>query len=286
MIEYIKSVIMGIITGLTAPLPVSSSGHFSLGNKLLGFTDNPELSALYYSVFMIAFSVVIMISLRELYSRLFKGVSKNRKNYRLRLGNLIASVAVGIILFIPIPVIGNSLTDYFNMFIDFENILNSILIGLAAVFTGFMLAVAVWYISTGRAPKKKTVPIRSAMRMCIYSIPGHIISGASRVALSTVNLALCDVKADVIFREAYFYLAPQILTVNVIRAALLIIKGVRPDLAILAVGTVAVIASALLATAIVRKVDSKKLLIIFGGYSLIFGIGVIAYTLMPIFSGV
>ena len=77
MLEYIKSLILGILTGITAPLPVSSSGHFSLGNNLLGFAADGELSALYYSVFMIVFSVVIMFSLREPYSKLFRGSSRS-----------------------------------------------------------------------------------------------------------------------------------------------------------------------------------------------------------------
>lgn len=284
MLEYIESLVMGIITGITAPLPVSSSGHFSFADKLLGFTASKEESAFCYSVFMIAFSVVMMINIRELYSKVLKGFSKSNKNYRLRAGNLLVSVAAGAVLFIPIPGLGGSLTDYFNLFFNSGNIFNSILMGAASVFTGFILVISVWYIKKGRGSKKKTVPVRSALRMYIYSVPAYIIPGTSKVALSSVNLALCDVNRDVIFREMYFYLAPQIFTVNLIRAALLFFKGVRPEMTSLAVGVVAVIIASFVVTAIIRRADSFKVLMLFSVYSVIFGFGIIAYTLAPILS--
>ena len=286
MLEYIKSLILGILTGITAPLPVSSSGHFSLGNNLLGFAADGELSALYYSVFMIVFSVVIMFSLREPYSKLFRGSSKNSKNYKLRLKNLLFSVVIGALLFIPIPGLGKSFTDYFNLFLTSENILNSILTGAAAVFTGLIIAVSVWYIKRGRGSKKKTVPARSAVRMCVYSLPAYIIPGTSKIALSSVNLALCDVKSDVLFREAYFYIAPQVFIVNLIRTLLLLAKGLRPEITSLLIGVAAVALAALLVIAIIRKTDSGKLLLFFSAYAVLFGTVIIAYTLIPIFSGV
>lgn len=286
MIEYIKSLIMGIITGITSPLPVSSSGHFSIANEILGLSEDGNVSALYYSVFMVVFSVLIMISLRQLYSKMLKGFSKKTKNYKLRLNNLIVSVAISLVLFIPVPGLGKSLTDYFNMFFSSGNILNCFLVGAASVFTGLILAVSVWYIRNGKGGRKKTVPVRSALRMSVYSIPAHIIPGASKVAFSSVNLALCDVNSGVIFREVYFYLAPQIFVVNLIRALLLIFNGVHINAASLVIGAVAAALASLLIVSLIRKADSDKLLLIFGIYSILFGIGAIAYTMMPVFSGV
>ena len=88
---------------------------------------------------MLVFSVVMLISFRKLYAKLFKGASKKAKNYKLRLNNLIISIAVGIVLFIPIPGLGKSLTDYFNMFFDSANILNGILLGAASVLQDLFL---------------------------------------------------------------------------------------------------------------------------------------------------
>ena len=86
--------------------------------------------------------------------------------------------------------------------------------------------------------------------------------------------------------EAYFYIAPQILIINLIRAASLVVKGIRPETLPLLSGVVAVILASLLVTAIIRKSDSEKILLFFSVYSVLFGAGVIAYILTPIFSGV
>lgn len=286
MIEYIKSLIMGIVTGITSLLPVSSSGHFSVGNKIISFSEDSNVSALYYSLFMIVFSVVMLISFRKLYVRLFKGVSKNAKNNKLRLNNLIISIAVGMILFIPIPGLGKSLTDYFNIFFDSGNILNGFLSGAVSVFTGLVLAVSVWYAKNGKNRRKKAVPTKTAVRMSLYSVPAYVIPGASKVALSSANLVLCDVNTDIIFREVYFYLAPQIFVVNLIRAVMLLVGGVHIDVISLAIGAVMVVLSALLILSIIRKTDAGKLFVFFSIYSVVFGIVAIALTLIPILSGV
>lgn len=286
MIEYIKSLIMGIVTGITSPLAVSSSGHFSIGNRIIGFSEDSNVSALYYSLFMLVFSIVMLISFRKLYAKLFKGASKKAKNYKLRLNNLIISIAVGIVLFIPIPGLGKSLTDYFNMFFDSGNILNGILLGTASVFTGLILAVSVWYAKNGKGRRKKSVPTKSALRMALYSVPAYIIPGTSKVALSSANLVLCDVNTEIIFREIYFYLAPQIFVINLIRAVMLFFSGVHIDGITLVIGAVAVALSSLLILSIIRKTDSDKLLMFFSIYSVVFGIGAVALTLTPILSGV
>ena len=286
MIEYIKSLIMGIIAGITSLLPVSSSGHFSLGNKFIGFSDDGNTSALYYSLFMVVFSIVMLISFRKLYIRLIKGVSKNAKNHKLRFYNLIISIAVGIILFIPIPGLGKSFTDYFNIFFDSENILNSFLSGAVSIFTGLILAVSVWYAKNGKGRRKKAVPAKSALRMSLYSMPAYIIPGASKVALSSANLVLCDVNTSIIFREVYFYLAPQIFVVNLIRAIMLLVSEVHIDGISLAIGAVAVVLASLLILSIIRKTDTEKVLLFFCIYSVVFGILAIALTLIPILSGV
>lgn len=136
MLEYIKTLIIGIITGISAPLPVSSSGHFSFLNELLDFSDDTTTLSFYYSFFMVAFSSVIIINLKELYSKTFRSFNKKQKNYKLRLWNLLMSLVVCILLFIPVPVLGKSLSDYFDAFFNSDGILNRLLLGFATIISG------------------------------------------------------------------------------------------------------------------------------------------------------
>ena len=42
MLEYLKMLIVSIVTGLTAPLPTSSAAHFNFFANVVGFSaDNP-----------------------------------------------------------------------------------------------------------------------------------------------------------------------------------------------------------------------------------------------------
>ena len=67
MIEYIKMIIVAILSGVTAPLPVSSAAHFNFISNVIGISGESDRMALYYSGFMIAFAVVLFISFRKIF---------------------------------------------------------------------------------------------------------------------------------------------------------------------------------------------------------------------------
>ncbi len=285
MIEYIKTLIMGIVVGITAPLPVSSSGHFYVVNSFLELSQDKTTVSFYYSFFMLAFSVVIMISMKDLYIKTLKSIPKKQKNYKLRLGNILLSVAVSALLFIPIPKVGRSLIDYFDSFLSADSFLNPILIGMASVFSGLFLIISIWYSQKGKTGTKKTVPSRSSLRMYIYSLPAYIIPGASKISISSVNLILCDINPAVILREVYFYMAPQIFIINIIKIVKSALTGITFDAVALGVGMVAVCLAAFLIISLLRKANIKKLSGFFSVYSILFGIAVAADAIISMLTG-
>lgn len=285
MVEYIKAFILAVVTGLTAPLPTSSSGHFFSANAFLNFSDDSDVLSLYYSAFMIAFSVVIFISLKDVYVKTFSVSASGRKNYRLRLRNTLFSILISCLIFIPVPKTGKLLSDFFSDFLSTANFLNPILIGFAFISCGLLLILSVWYIKKGGTRKRKNVPFRSSVRMYIYSLPSYLIPGASRISLSSVNLLLCDVSPSVIIREVYFYSAPPIFAVNVIRLILAVVSGTQFNAAVLAIGVAVSALCAYLSVSIIRKINPQKLFIFFSIYSLLMGVAVISDTFIRLISG-
>lgn len=285
MAEYIKAIILAVVTGFTAPLPTSSSGHFFGVNTFIGFSENSDVLSLYYSVFMIAFSLVILISLKDVYVKTFSVSSSGRKNYRLRLRNMLFSILISCLIFVPVPGTDKLISDFFGGFMSTDNFLNPILIGSAFIFTGLLMLLSIWYIKKGGNRKRKTVPFRSSVRMYIYSLPSYIIPGASKISLSAVNLTLCDVSSIVILREVYFYSAPPILVVNVIRFVLAVFDKTQFNIAVLVVAAVVAALTAYISVYIIRNINPKKLFMICSIYSLLVGVAIISDTFVSLVSG-
>ncbi|GGD74321.1 undecaprenyl-diphosphate phosphatase [Paenibacillus nasutitermitis] len=73
--DIINAVILGIVEGLTEFLPVSSSGHMILTNKLLGYTSDDQMIVTFEIVIQLAAILAIALIYRQRIASLF-GLSK------------------------------------------------------------------------------------------------------------------------------------------------------------------------------------------------------------------
>lgn len=278
-IEYIKALIIGLIVGVSSPLPVSSSAHLFLLNNLLNFSQDKASVSFYYSFFMLTFSVVMLVSFKNLYIKTFRGTMKKQKTYKLRLRNLLISSAVSLVLFLPLGKYG-SIIDSFDRFMLSGNLLNPILICIACVFSGVMLMLCLWSAKHTRQKGKKTVSLSACLKTSVYSLLSYVIPGFSRVSSGSVNLILEDVNPASALREAYFCLAPQLLLVSFIRVVLSVLRGVNFDPIALSVGIIASALANFLVIAVLRKVSIKKLFGFFGIYSILLGVSIVTQALI------
>ena len=74
MIEYIKMIIVAVVCGFMAPLPTSSSAHFSIISKAVSLTSDENKLGFYFALFSVTFSVVIFLCLRKIYLKSFKSL--------------------------------------------------------------------------------------------------------------------------------------------------------------------------------------------------------------------
>lgn len=280
MIEYIKTLIIAIFTGIFAPLPSSSSAHISFLNSVIDFTDNDKLLPFYYSVFMLAFSVVVFVNLRKIYIKAFtsffkKSDSKTVAAYKKRQKNIIISVLPCLILFVPVSS-EMLLCDYFDKLLSGSNFL---VVSFAGAVCGIYMLIALWYTRSNKADTVRSTSTRSVLRMSVYNLLSSIIPGVSKVSLSASNLLLCDVDSKVMMREIYLYLAPQVFVFNLIKIIITFARGIAFNpYALLLGAAVAGFASALIVS-LSGKINMRKLMGFFSAYSIAFAIfvGIISF---------
>lgn len=102
MLHWFDSVILGIVEGLTEFLPVSSSGHMILTNKLLGYGEAPDILKTFEVIIQFAAILAIALVYRAKILQVFgigaeesvKGLSVDKLAKRPKLNLLHVAIAI------------------------------------------------------------------------------------------------------------------------------------------------------------------------------------------------
>jgi undecaprenyl-diphosphatase len=203
MITYFDSVVLGVVEGLTEFLPVSSTGHLTIAEKLLGLKiDDAGVTAYTAVIQMGAILAVLLYFARDIWQIAvgwFRGLAK--PEYRGTLDHRMGwYVIVGSI---PIGIIGLLAKDFIS------GPLRSLwVVGAALVVWS---AVMVYAERTARQRRSlKDVTLRDALAIgvvqCVALVPGVSRSGA------TISAGLVAGLDRVAATKLSFYLSIPALT--------------------------------------------------------------------------
>jgi undecaprenyl-diphosphatase len=166
--DFIDSIILGIIQGLTEFLPVSSSGHLELGKAILGDQSVPKESLLFTVVLHFATALSTIVVFRKDIWSILKGLLKFEWNDDLQFASKIA------ISMIPAVIIG----------VFFEKELEQ-LFGGNIMLVGCMLLVTalLLFLADKAKDTQKKVSFSNAfiigVSQAIAMLPGISRSGAT-----------------------------------------------------------------------------------------------------------
>lgn len=183
--DLINAVILGIIEGLTEFLPVSSSGHMILANKLLGYMPDNEMIISFEIVIQLAAILAIALVYRKRIASLLglsqeaetiKGFSLNKQSRRKL--NLV-HIALGIV-----PALGMA---YLLKDIIKGEGFNQTPVLLSLVVGGIYMLVAEWLVRSGRirtvSDTMDEITYKQAfiigLLQCLSLWPGYSRSGST-----------------------------------------------------------------------------------------------------------
>lgn len=183
--NFLESIFLGIIQGLTEFLPISSTGHLTLAGKLLNLInpDNPERWTAFIAVIQLGtMAAVIIYFWKDLYSifisflkdNLFKPVGFNKQSDNSKLGWLIIAGSV------PVVVIGLVFKD----FIEGHFTKNLYVISLSLIILAIILAFAEKFGKFNKDIKNITIvdAIIVGFAQALALIPGSSRSGTTITA--------------------------------------------------------------------------------------------------------
>jgi undecaprenyl-diphosphatase len=174
--NYLDALILGIVEGLTEFLPVSSTGHLTIAEKLLGLPlDDPAITAYTAVIQMGAIAAVLVyfwtdiIAMARAWMRgLANAEARTAPDYRMGWAVILGSLPIGLVGFLAKDVISGPLRSLWWV------------AGALIVWSAVM-----WYaerVATQRRPES-ALTIRDAVTIglaqCLALVPGVSRSGAT-----------------------------------------------------------------------------------------------------------
>lgn len=174
--DLLQAVLLGVVEGLTEFLPVSSTGHLTIVEKLLGLQlDDPGVTAFTALIQVGAIVAVLLYFRRDIITLAlawFRGLrtsaERQTQHYRMAWYVIIGSIPIGVIGFLARHLISGSLRNLW------------VIVAALVVWSGFMFLAE----RIGRRDRgEETLNLRDAVVIglvqCVALIPGVSRSGAT-----------------------------------------------------------------------------------------------------------
>ncbi len=239
----LKYIILGIIQGITEFLPVSSSGHLVIIQKLIGVTEQA-----------VAVSIVLHLGTSlALVIFFFKDILNLLRNTRLLSYIIIVTLVTGII--------GISGKGFF------EKLFNSPrLVAVALIFTGIIL------ILTRKFMEKKRSALNIKDALILGLTQGFaIIPGISRSGITISTLLFRGLDRETSFKFAFLVSIPAVFGAAILEAKEIGL-ACNPGSGNLIIGFIFSLLTGLLSLRILKIILGKAKLYYFGYYCIIIAV--------------
>ena len=192
--EIIKSILLGIVQGLTEFLPISSSGHLEIFKVILGFETGLNNNILFTLILHLATSFSVMVVYWNDIKKIFKSVFSIKKDENTYFLSLI------LISIFPAGFVGFFFEEKISNLFDG----NIILVGSMLLFTSIILFISDFKIkTTNKLDYLKSFFVGVSQALAI-------IPGISRSGLTICSSVLMGVNRELAAKFSFLMVLPLI----------------------------------------------------------------------------
>lgn len=268
--EILKSVLFGIVEGITEWLPISSTGHLILLNEFLTLDVSPEFQEMFDVVIQLGAILAVIVLF---FNKLNPFDPKKDREKRDETWQLWFKVVAAII---PSGVVGVLLDDWME-----EHLHNAVVVALALIVYG----VAFLYVErlnksrTPIAKRVQAIDYKTAILIgCFQCL--SLIPGTSRSGSTILGGILLGVGRAAAAEFSFFMAIPTMLGASAIKGLKFIISGVGitgQEIGVLLVGCAVSFAVSLVVIRGLMAYVRKHSFSIFGVYRIVLGALVLIY---------
>ena len=276
MIEILKAIVYGIVEGITEWLPISSTGHLILLEKLMPFGSG-SMSEDFFSMFEVVIQLGAILAVVVLFwNQIFPfhfGKDKSEKGGFVDKKIIVLWFKI-IVACVPAAVIGVLFDDFFEaLFYRYE----VVAIALIAFGVAFIL-VENW--NKGRKPRVNSlskITYQTALIIGIFQLIAAIFPGTSRSGATIVGALLIGVSRTVAAEFTFFLAIPVMFGASLLKLVKFGFHFTSLEAAVLFVGMVVAFAVSMLVIKFLMGYIKKHDFKVFGWYRIVLGIVVLVF---------
>lgn len=278
--DIIKSIILGIIEGITEWLPISSTGHLIIADEFikLGMTD--EFMEMFNVVIQLgAILAVVVIFWNKMWP--FTADKTKGYNYITKGNGLIKKDVMDmwfkvIVAMLPAAIVGIPFDNYFEAHFHNWQVVSAALIAYGVLF------IVIEKINKSRKPKVNSIPelsYKTALLIgCFQAL--SLIPGTSRSGSTILGAMILGVSRVAGAEFSFFLAVPVMFGASLIKLLKFGFTFTGMELAVLAVGMLTSFIVSVIAIKFLISYVRRHDFSLFGYYRIALGVIVIAYFLI------
>ena len=279
IVEILKTILFGIVEGITEWLPISSTGHLILVEQFVKFK---QVSPEFWNMFQVVIQFGAILAVVILYWNKIWPFTKDKQKaisnkgilsyFNKDIMNLWGKILVGCI---PAAIIGLAFDDVFEALFY-----NPFCIAIALIVFGIAFIIIENWNKNRKTPNKDTnkkITYKDAVLIGIFQLIAAIFPGTSRSGATIIGGLLIGLsRANA--AEFTFYLAiPTMLGASLLKLVKFGFAFTGMELAILLIGMFVSFVVSILVIKLLMNYIKKHDFKVFGYYRIILGIIVLAY---------
>ena len=275
MIEILKSILFGIVQGITEWLPISSTGHMILLNEFVTLDVSPEFLDVFLVV--IQFGSILAVVLL-FWNKIFPFDIKNKPHIKKDIFTLWFKIVVACI---PAILIGMPFDDMFS-----ELFYNYTCVAIALIVFGILFIIV--ENRKKKMPTKVTelsqVTYQMAFVIGIWQLIAAIFPGTSRSGATIIGALLLGISRTVAAEFTFFLAIPVMFGASLLKILKYVLKfGLAFNTAewmIMAVGMIVAFVVSIVVIRFLMGYIKKHDFKIFGWYRIVLGVIVLVYFMI------
>lgn len=269
IILIIKSIILGIIEGITEWLPISSTGHMILANDFMGITEKDFFES---QIFLYVIQLGAILAIATVYLKKLnpfapsKTIEEKKDTWQMWFKVIIACI--------PAALLGLLFND------AMDAISNSVIVSIMLILYGVLFLFAEKGSKESKVSEMKDMTYKTALFIGLFQVLS-LVPGTSRSGATILGAIFLGCSRSVAAEFSFFLAIPVMFGVSFLKIITndYIMTSQEWTLLIIAmvVAYVVSIACVKFLVSYVRRHDFK----VFGWYRIVLGIIVLAYYFIP-----
>jgi len=276
--EIIKTIILGIVEGVTEWLPISSTGHLILVGEFLNLNKSDEFKEMFDVVIQLgAIMAVVVIFWKKLwpFGRKNNAHPLNKTPFGKMIKTDIFMMWFKVLVAcLPAAVIGLVLDDWID-----EHLYNPWTVAIALIVFGIaFIIIENW--NKGRKPKINTIAelgFNTAFIIGVFQLIAVIFPGTSRSGATIVGALLIGVSRTVAAEFTFYLAIPVMFGASLLKLVKFGFNFSGSELAVLLTGMVVAFLVSIVVIKFLMDYIKKHDFKVFGWYRIVLGILVLIY---------